>query len=56
VGLVEIFIGGAPEEQGRDCRFVSGGSDLFHRLGLKPFGALHDLKFDLVALIERLEA
>jgi hypothetical protein len=45
-----------PTAQGRDCRCVSGGSDLFHRLGLRPFGALGDLKLDLVAFIQGLEA
>jgi hypothetical protein len=51
-----IVSGGTPEERWRACRGASGGSDFFHRLGLKPFGALGDLKLDLVAFIERLEA
>ena len=47
---------GTTEEQGRRCRWASGGSDLFHRLSLRPFGALGDLKLDLVAFIQGLEA
>src|SRR4029453_11302993 len=35
---------------------VSGGSDLFHRLGLRPFGALGDVKLDLVAFSQGFEA
>src|SRR5918992_5880060 len=31
------------------------GSALFHRLGLRPFGALSDLKLNLVAFSERPE-
>ena len=31
------------------------GGDLFHRLGLRPFGALGDLKLDLVAFIQDLK-
>ena len=46
----------AMEERGRDRSLARGGSDLFHRLGLRPFGALGDLKLNCVALIERLKA
>jgi hypothetical protein len=56
LGVLAIGGGGTPEEQGRNCRWASGGSDLFHRLGLPPFGALGDLKLDLVAFIQGLEA
>jgi hypothetical protein len=44
------------EEPWRDDRLTHRGGDLFHRLGLRPFGAPGHLKLDLVALIERLEA
>jgi hypothetical protein len=54
--LVELLVRRAPEEEGRGCRCASGGSELFHRLGLRPFGAMGDRKLYLVALIERLEA
>jgi hypothetical protein len=56
LGVRAIFVGGAPGEPGRGCRCASGGSDLFHRLGLRSFGALGDLKLDLVAFIQGLEA
>ena len=37
-------------------RGASDGSELFHGLGLRPFGALGDLKLDVVTLRERLES
>ena len=34
-----------------DSDLPCGGGHLFHRLGLRPFGALGDLKLDLVAFL-----
>ena len=53
---MELLVRRAPEEKGRHCRFVSGGSDLFHRLGLRPLGSLGDVKLDLVAFSQGFEA
>jgi hypothetical protein len=44
------------EEQERDRELASAGRDLFHRLGLGPFGAGDHLKLYLIPFIERLEA
>src|SRR5688500_18374198 len=43
------------EEPWKDARLPRGG-DLFYGLGLRPFGALGDLKLDLVAFTQGLEA
>jgi hypothetical protein len=42
------------EQQGRD-RGLPRDGELFHRFGLRPFGALDDLKLDRVTLRERPE-
>jgi hypothetical protein len=54
--LVEFLARRAPGRGGEGLQMRGGGSELFHRLGLRPFGALGDRKLHLVALIERLEA
>jgi hypothetical protein len=43
-------------EAGERCKIRGQRSELFHRLALRPLGALGGLKLDLVALRERLKA
>ena len=44
------------EEPGWDEGLPRGGDELCHRLSLRPFGALGDVKLDLVAFSQGLEA
>ena len=41
----------ATEEQERDRELASAGRDLFHRLGLGPFGAGDHLKLHLIPFV-----